>query len=401
MTLRSLWSHLKGYVIIRISGKAIEGLINEAYNLGIELWELEWIDERSILIKIYLRDLPKLRNALKNSGCSGRVEKKVGLPFITMKLWKRKGFALGAILFFILLYVMSSFVWFVKIVGCNRIDPTGILKFATAQGIRAGVLKSKVEPENLGKLILAEFPDLSWVGVQLKGTIVNIEIVEKALPQIKPEVINLVAMEDAIVTNIIVLAGEPCVNEGDIVAKGDTLISAITYVADNHEGQNSGSNRVISAKGVVMGRVWRTYEKTFNLVKEIQVETGMMKKIGKLSFGSYELKIGPRNAPFQAYIKDESVFEFPGSKWNLPSLKLSITIFRETRKHTEVADREKILIDLKEEACENLRSKIPKGAKVLDEYEELKYPGKGRWVYTLTIETLEDIAGERGDNGPV
>jgi hypothetical protein len=45
-----------------------------------------------------------------------------------------------------------------------------------------------------------------------------------------------------------------------------------------------------------------------------------------------------------------------------------------------------------------LKAKIPKAAKILDEQEKLEYSEEGKWVYTLTIETLEDIAQERRED---
>jgi similar to stage IV sporulation protein len=227
VTLRSLWSRLKGYVIIRVAGKAVEDFINEAYKSGVELWNLQRIDERSILCSVYLRDLPEIGRTLKRTDCAGRIERKIGLPFLMMKLSRRKGFAIGAILFSVILYLLSSFVWFVNVVGCEKTSPDAILEFVAKQGVKAGVLRREIDSTSLGKAILAEFTGLAWVGVHIKGTTVNIEVAEKTLPQARSGIIHLVAAEDALVTNMIILAGEPLISEGDTVSKGQMLVAGV------------------------------------------------------------------------------------------------------------------------------------------------------------------------------
>ncbi len=82
-------------------------------------------------------------------------------------------------------------------------------------------------------------------------------------------------------------------------------------------------------------------------------------------------------------------------------LRLSATTYRETEKFVEIADKEEVLESLKEAAFANVKAKIPGGAKILDEREELKYSKERKWVYTLTIETLEDIARERSEDREV
>jgi len=77
-------------------------------------------------------------------------------------------------------------------------------------------------------------------------------------------------------------------------------------------------------------------------------------------------------------------------------IRITTTTYRETERFVEITDREEALDNLREKAYTDVKSRIPEGAKILDEREELKYSSiEKKWVYTLTIETLEDIAEER------
>ena len=144
-----------------------------------------------------------------------------------MKLTRRKGLAIGLILFSVVLYALSSFVWFVDVIGCDKVSPDAIIEFAAMQGVKAGVPRRKIDSAELSKAILAEFTGLAWVGVHVRGTTVSIEVAEKTLPEAKPGIVHLVAAEDALVTNMIILAGEPCVSEGETVSKGQILVAGV------------------------------------------------------------------------------------------------------------------------------------------------------------------------------
>lgn len=396
MTLRSLWSHFKGYVIIRITGKAVEDFINQAYASEIELWNLMRIDGKSVLTCIYLQDLPRAGKILKTTNCKGRVERRVGLPFLIMKLAKRKGFIFGALLFSVGLYVLSSFVWFISISGCDKISCNDIAKFVEEQGIKVGTPRGRVDPASLGKGILAEFPSLAWVGVNIKGTTVSIEVSEKTLPETEPELTHLIASEDALVVNIIVFSGEPAVNEGDTVTRGQTLIEGSVCPPLGYEKDGEEKKEFISAKGVVMGRVWRTYRDSLNLIRRLETETGEIKRTVYFFLGPYEFRIGPKEPPFKTYVEKRSVYGIPSLEDNnvKSAVRLTVIEYKKTERSIEILDRKEILGDLRKKAYIYMKAKMPRGAKILDEREDLEYSAGGEWVYTLTIETIEDIAQE-------
>ena len=400
MTLASLWSLLKGYVIIRVTGRSVEDFINEAYASGVELWNLVRIDERSIISHVYLRDLREIGRLLKRTDCTGRIERKMGLPFLTMKLAKRKGFAIGVVLFSVTLYMLSSFVWFVHVTGCDKIKPDAILEFAANQGAKPGVLRREIDSDLLARGVLAEFPGLAWVGVSIKGTTVNIEVAEKTLPEVVPGIVHLVASEDALVTNMIVLSGEPLVSEGETVSRGQILVTGVVVSPYGYEGTDVNKSYVVNAKGVIMGRVWRTYRGLLQLTQELQYETGRKAKAWRLSLGPYDFRVGPETAPFGTHVEEKSEYEIPSLRRGgaVPLVRLGVTTYRETEKFVLMTDKEKALEKLKAEASSSIKARIPRDARILDEREDLEFSEEKEWVYTLVVETIEDIAEERRED---
>ncbi|MEW6226706.1 MAG: sporulation protein YqfD [Bacillota bacterium] len=392
MALAELWSHFKGYVIIRVKGGALETFINTASARGIDLWGITRIDDRSLVARVYLRDLPAAGRVLKETGCGGRVEKKVGVPFLIMRLLKRRGLAAGVILFSVALYALSSFVWFVDVSGLEKAEPEAVLEFVAREGVRPGVLKRSVNPGALSKRILAEFPDFAWAGVQIRGTMVSIEIAEKTLPEVKPGVVDVVAAEDALITNVIVLSGEPVVSEGETVTKGQTLIAGFIMQPGTDEPRQP---EVVNAKGIVLGRVWRSHQEIVPLVRQIETPTGRVTKTRRVAMGRFNFCIGPKVPPFAAFVREDKSYALPlGDLIKVP-VRVDEAIYREVIRRAELVDKEEALAGSREKAYKALTERLPKGARILDEREDVKYSQDRALVYTCTVETVEDIAKER------
>jgi len=394
VALPDLWCYLKGYVIIAVKGRTLEKFVNTALARGIDLWDITRVDDRSLVARAYLHDLPSLGRVLKETDCQARVEEKVGLPFVVRRLAKRKGLVAGAILFSVALYALSSFVWFVDVSGAEKTRPKAVLELAARHGLRPGVLKSSVDPAAVARGILAEFPEVAWAAVHVRGTMATIEIVEKTLPDAKPGVVDVVAAEDALVTNIIVLSGEPLVGEGDTVTKGQVLIAGV-IVGPGAGEDGTGTPEVVNARGIVLGRVWRTYSEKCSLVREVVTETGRVARARRFRIGGLAFVVGPKAPPFSDYEREDRSYSVPPYGAAGHSVGLDVTTYREVTRRAELLDREEVLAAARARARAALEARLPRDAKILDVTEDVKYSQGGVVTFTMTMETAEDIARER------
>src|SRR5690606_36616212 len=84
-------------------------------------------------------------------------------------------------------------------------------------------------PSELSAQLVRKLDGVSWVGVSVEGTKVNIKVVESARAEEKtlknPR--NLIATHDAVVSYIFAEKGRPVVKTNTHVKKGDVLISGI------------------------------------------------------------------------------------------------------------------------------------------------------------------------------
>ena len=95
---------------------------------------------------------------------------------------RRKAFVIGAVIFIILFNIMTSLVWDIEIIGNDKIANKIILEKLSEIGVHKGIFKYKIDTDQVVNCLMMEVNDLAWVGAELKGTNLKIEIVERFLP---------------------------------------------------------------------------------------------------------------------------------------------------------------------------------------------------------------------------
>src|SRR5690606_22710279 len=151
------------------------------------LWDIRRMDEHHIRLYIVLRDFFRLKPLLKQTGSRVHVVERHGLPFWLDKLGSRKMFAAGLIAVVICLYVLSSLVWKIDVEGNDTIARSDIIQAAKEQGLYRFQWKFRLQdPDLLSKSIHLQLKGVSWVGIEVQGTKVNIKIVEATRPEKSP-----------------------------------------------------------------------------------------------------------------------------------------------------------------------------------------------------------------------
>jgi similar to stage IV sporulation protein len=90
---------------------------------------------------------------------------------------------------------------------------------------------NKIKGKEVANILLSEYPEISWAGVNIKGNKAFVKIVEKSeIPEVyNPEQkYNLVADADGVITTYYLKKGFPVVSKGDTVKKGQLLVSGVT-----------------------------------------------------------------------------------------------------------------------------------------------------------------------------
>lgn len=222
---------LKGYLSIKVWGFSTERFINLCGNHNIFLWDIVNHGDYYTMC-ISLKGFYQLKSITRKTGTRVVITSRYGLPFLTMRIKKRKIFMagfLGSILFWIW---MSGFIWNVDIQGNLYITDDVFQDFLSQSGIEAGMKKSRVNIETLEKSIRNEFDIVTWTSAKIDGTKLIIQVKENDLIQNNTaedstdteEGYDIVADKNGTIVSIITRSGVPAVSEGDEVEAGDLLV---------------------------------------------------------------------------------------------------------------------------------------------------------------------------------
>lgn len=313
--MRVNWvTKVRGYVKIQVKGERIEAFINELALQQMNIWNIRWLEEHRVELYIIIGDFFRLRSVLKQTGCRIRVIERHGFPFFLKKLEQRKLFIAGFAAFMIGLFILSSLIWSVDVEGNESLSERAILQEANKLGIAPYQWKFKLgDTEVLARELTKRLSGVAWVGVEIKGTRIHIEVVEAQLPEEKPlqNPRHLVSTSDAVISAITAEKGRAVVKINERVKRGDVLISGILG-----EGE---TQHIVVADGFVKGIVWHEYRIGIPLTGSHKVMTGESKTKRHLIIGNRALQLtGYGRLSFEQYETQQERSELRWNKKSLP-----------------------------------------------------------------------------------
>ncbi len=285
----SLWHYLKGYVIVEVSGLAIEKFLNLILHQGIIIWDLYRNEER-VCFKVKIKDFKGMKQAVKKARCRIKIVRKKGMPFIAHRYKKRKLFVAGVGIFAFLLWLLSSFVWLVEVEGNERVNSFEIIEVLEKQGYCEGKLKSRMNLREAEAYLLAQMPDIIWVGISYEGTRMLVKVAESVpkpnITELNESPKALIAKRDALITYIATQKGKPLVKKGDIVKKGELLVAGEMPL-----GEENPDNYYAAAEAIVKGKTMYTASSTISLNQVKKKYMNQTSKNVALKLFNYNLKL--------------------------------------------------------------------------------------------------------------
>ena len=281
---RRLINWMFGYLIIKINGNATERFINLCFNKRIFIWNLNNVDGDYVFI-IKAKDYKRLKPIAKKTKMIPKIIVKAGLPFYIHKYRKRKMFFTGIILCGILVYILSLFIWNIQILGGYKYTPEAMIKFLDENEISTGIKKNKVDCQEVEENIRLAYKDIGWVSAEIKGTRLIIKITETNMPAPATKTLtpsHMVATKDLIIEDIVTRSGQPLVKPGDVVKKGDILVSGIVPVMGDFG--DVLRNQPVVADATILCKSYYDYSDIFSMEYDKKNYTGNEKKGFYLSY---------------------------------------------------------------------------------------------------------------------
>lgn len=294
---KALINFLTGYVDVEIEGYYIEKFINTCMNRGIYLWGINRKMATVLDAKIATEDIEQAREVAKKNQCIITEKNKRGVPFLWNKYKKRKAFFISLFVSMLIVFTLSKFVWNIEVVGTEKIDKKEIIEEAKNYGLKIGMLKSKINTDNLINRIRIDKNGIAWIGVEIKGTNAIIKVVEA---DEKPDIVdendycNIVANKDGEITKIYASNGTVMVKEGDHVKKGDILIGGWM------EGLYTGK-QYVNGNGVIKAKIKYSESKKIDKKEIKREQTGKKERKISLKINNFKINFYKRLSKFKKY----------------------------------------------------------------------------------------------------
>lgn len=226
--------YLQGYLTIRVQGFSPERFMNLCSNHHLFLWNIVNHGDYYTM-NISLKNFYRLKGLTRKTGTRVVITGRYGLPFLSVRMWRRRIFIaglLGSLAFWIW---MSGFIWAVEIEGNYFVTTDVFQDFLDTNGVRTGVKKRQIDIETLEESIREEFDIVTWTSAKIDGTRLLIQIKENDLIKIEGEKrkkeekqedagMDLVAEKDGVIVSMVTRSGIPLVKAGAEIKKGDILV---------------------------------------------------------------------------------------------------------------------------------------------------------------------------------
>lgn len=283
-----------------VTGEGTLRFVNLCRNNGIELRHLVR-RENAIQMEIDAENFKKLRPLVRKTHVKIHILNRHGPAFFFYRHKRRWWFLLGMTVFAGMIYILSLFVWQIDIDGNRKYTDALILQALAQMDVKTGCRKSEIDLPEIEEELRIMYNEITWVSASIAGTKLQIELREGDLKisessgggqtgnvkrvenrENNPKTqngesetdlpANLVADEDAIITNLVVRRGTVAVRYGDEVKKGDVLIEGKVYIYNEDETLKKVD--YLTAEGDVFGKYQELYEKHYQRKHEVRSYTG-------------------------------------------------------------------------------------------------------------------------------
>lgn len=271
-----IYRFVRGFLRITVSGKNVSRFLNLCAKYQIVMWQLESPDTTRCDFSMFLKDFYRLKPLVKKTRVRIRIQKKNGVPFLLHQYRSRKVFPAVILLMILGVILLSGRIWRIEVVGNSSIDSETVLKYLETKNISYGTTRSSIDNDELELSLRKDFEPVIWASVYEEGTKLVVCIQEKIISEKEvtdtEDCMDLCAGKDAVIASVITRSGLATVKAGDVVKKGDLLVSARQEILDDNGEVKEYYYR--SADADVIGYTSYDYEDWISDARIVESDTG-------------------------------------------------------------------------------------------------------------------------------
>ena len=220
---------LLGSVTVSVSLDYATDLLNLCMQYLIPYTDFR-VEGDCVCLTFRLRGYGKLKREAEARGIVFSVVRHHGLPHLLSRYRYRFGIVVGGILALALIFLAHNVVWDVRVTGNERVTSSAVIETLKEYGFGVGSYIPSVNTDKLENRILIDSGEISWISVNIIGTVAEVQIREvegdkKEKDEMRPA--NLVAQKAGVIEEVQIFRGKVMVGAGQYVEKGDLLVSGL------------------------------------------------------------------------------------------------------------------------------------------------------------------------------
>ena len=223
-----IYQSMAGTIRIRLTGADVMTSLSDISALGTVISNITVLGELQAEFSVQRKDYRTLRRYAERKGDNLERIGQNGTYWMIKKACSRPVLVICCMVLVLLALIVPERILFVSVDGNEIIPERLILEEAEECGLRIWAKRRDLRNEQIKNRLLAELPDLQWVGMNTFGCHAVITVRErsaKASRQDSPGISSIVAARDGIILSCTVTKGTCLCKVGDAVRSGEKLIS--------------------------------------------------------------------------------------------------------------------------------------------------------------------------------
>ncbi len=278
-----------GYVVISVDYDNITALLNLCMYYCIPYSKFETSND-SVKMHFRLLEFKKMSRYADARTIKYTLEKKKGLPCLFERYKYRFGIFLGCICAAALIFTSYMFVWDIDVTGNVSMTSSEIREILKQHGFSTGIYIPNANTDRIENQILMDTEKISWMSINIIGTVAHVEIREYEDPKISEassRPANLIAAKSGVIEEVRIWKGQVMTAAGKYVNKGELLVSGL------YDSTQLGF-RYTRASGEVLARTVNEFYIEIPFEYEENVYTGEEYCDKYLNFFDYSIKISKK-----------------------------------------------------------------------------------------------------------
>ncbi|MDE6971705.1 MAG: sporulation protein YqfD [Lachnospiraceae bacterium] len=395
--------YLQGYLAIKVVGFSPERFMNLCSNHHLFLWDIVNHGDYYTM-NISLKNFYKLKGFTRKTGTRVVITQRYGLPFLSVRMWRRKIFIAGLVGSLLFWLWMAGFIWAVEVEGNFFVTTDMFQDFLVENGIRTGMNKKEVDIEKLEEAIRTKFDIITWTSAKIEGTKLLIQVRENDLIQMEAgtadaakteQGMDLTANKDGVVVSMVTRSGVPLVHIGDEVKKGDILVEGAVPIYQD-DGTVKRYEYCVADADIMLQCVYSLKEEIMEKHEEKHF-TGKEKKQFFIIFGTKEIKMPILGKKFdQCDMIEEKKQLKIFRNYYLP-VYIGSNQYREYKVEEQIYTKEQVKALFEEKLQKFIETLQEKGVQIVEKNVTIK-KASGKWKMNADF-LAQELTGQNTKTG--